>query len=308
MPEITPRMAEAVVAFLHNAWPAQIEAGLKMQGWNHMFSTSYQIACRALVALGEAEATDWGAVPIPRPKLPEVLPFWEDIAVAVLWLAQQQNLIGYRQLEGSVPPPRAGGFVVTRIGAPPPAPPNIGAGPGSMPAQAAPAVVAVLEALGLVAGGYWTAGAEVVLWRGRPGAKGRRNFEADARFQAAVEAAVTALPPARQEEIELQMRVSLKEVEDGVSRSVTAVNEARAKWGDMAWIGRPMTAEQLCKMIPLQRTDKLDWIFHRHWRLGRGWLDETQTARALEIFNDQLAIAMRSAVVARLYPDGFVWE
>ncbi|NJS40549.1 MAG: hypothetical protein HC783_17860 [Rhodobacteraceae bacterium] len=56
------------------------------------------------------------------------------------------------------------------------------------------------------------------------------------------------------------------------------------------------------------RGNALDWIFFRHWRLGRGWLDETDAGRALHIFHDRLAITMRRAVVARLYPDGFVCD
>ena len=187
--EMTPEMAKAVVEFLHTAWPMQAEGDPPRRGWDHMFSTSYQLACMALVALGEAEETGWGAIPFAEPRPPEVLPLWEDIAVVVLWLARQQNLLTYRQRDGTPPRPRGGGFVVHRIGGPPPAPPNILAGPGSGPAHMAEIVLPVLGVLGLIRDARWTHAAETVLWRGMPGAW-ELGFEADARFLAAVEEAV----------------------------------------------------------------------------------------------------------------------
>jgi hypothetical protein len=42
-----------------------------------------------------------GAAPLPAPRLPAVLPRWDDICVAVLWLAQQRSELGWRQMDGS---------------------------------------------------------------------------------------------------------------------------------------------------------------------------------------------------------------
>lgn len=116
------------------------------------------------------------------------------------------------------------------------------------------------------------------------------------------------VPPAQREEIDRLMRVTKAEVAEGVARSAAAVEEARLRWGPEAKIGPALTAEQVRLGMPRLRENALDWIFFRHWRLGRGWLDEAEAERALEIFHDRLAIAMRRAVVARLYPGGFVWE
>jgi hypothetical protein len=306
LPDLTPAMAEAVVAFLRAAWPVQEETEPQRQGWPHLSSTSCQIACMALVALGEAEETGWGAVPLAEPRRPDALPFWEDIAVAVLWLAQQQNLLSYRQMDGSPPEPRMGGFAVRRIGGPPLPPPDILAGPGSGPAGVADIAVQVLEALGLVCDGRWTVAAETVLWRGMPRAWGLR-FDEDGRFLEAVDRAAATMPLEVGEEIARLMRISETDVAAGVARSELAHEALRLRFGRPS-ARPPDTAEQVRRSLPHQRENDLDWIFFRHWRLGRGWLDEGEASRRLEIFHDGLATAMRKAVVARLYPDGFVWE
>lgn len=309
MPEMTEAMARAVLAFLHEVWPVQRESEPDRQGWDHMSSTAYQIACMALVALGEAEETVWGAVPKQKPRLPEVLPFWEDMAVAVLWLAGQQNVLTYRQMDGGVPEPRKGGmavFVVKRLDAPPPPSPNILAGRGTGPARAADMVLPMLEALELVAQGRWTEAAECVLWRGS-GRVWDISFEDDPRFLAAVEAAVRTVPDAVRLEIDAAMRISEADIAASVERSLQAREEMQLRFGRPS-LFPAQTAEHVRKWLPRERENRLDWIFFRRWRLGRGWLEETQAGRALEIFHDRLAIAMRRTVIARLYPGGFVWE
>lgn len=306
MAELTPDMARAALAFLYDAWPVQqgIEPG--RNGWDHKFSTSYQISCMVLVALGEAEETPWGAVPLAAPRLPEVLPLWEDVAVAVLWLAGQQWLLSYRKMDGSPEVRRAGGFTVVRIGAPPPAPPNILAGPGSGPALAAPVVVTALEALGLVADGRWTAAAEPVLWRGMPGAWGL-TFQEDARVLAAVEAALATLPGAMRDQIDALMRITEEAVSASLARNLAAREEQRLRLGREPTYP-VFTAEMARRGLAFRREGDLDWLFFCHWRLGRGWLDEATAARALEVFHDRLAITVRRAVIGRLYPGGFVWD
>lgn len=306
MRELTGERAAAVVAFVQAAWPVQVEGDPPRRGWNDMALTAYEVACDALVALGEAEDTEWGAVAKADPRLPEVLPLWKDIAVAVLWLARQQNLLTYRQRDGSLPPPRGGGFVVQRIGGPPLLPPNILAGPGSGPARVAAVVIPVLEALGLARDGRWTAEAETVLWRGMPAAWDLR-FETDLRFLAAVEASVATMPGAVREEIDRLMRIGAADVAASMAESERAHEDLAIRFARPSPTP-PSTTEQARRSLLGRRAHDLDRVFFRHWRLGRGWLEEAQSRRRLEIFHDGLAIAMRKAVVARLYPDGFVWE
>lgn len=172
IPELTSRVAEAVVGFLRDTIPVAGDVAGPGGGWGDLAMTAYEIGCDALVSLGQANATRWGAAPKSDPCLPEMLPFWEDVAVAVLWLARQQNMISYRKMDGSLnaPLPRAGGRVVLYCASQPVPVPNIAAGPGSGPALAALTIIPVLEALGLVQDARWTAAAETVHWRGSGGA------------------------------------------------------------------------------------------------------------------------------------------
>jgi hypothetical protein len=62
-------------------------------GWEHNFLSAYQMGCMALAALGQAKKTVDGAVPLENPRLPQVLPRWDDVCVAVLWLADQQDML-----------------------------------------------------------------------------------------------------------------------------------------------------------------------------------------------------------------------
>ncbi len=87
--ESTPDWVETVADFLFENLPTATDR----DGWNHMYSTSYQIGCMALVALGYAEERDWGAVPRDDPISPEILPRWDDVCISVLRLANQQNLL-----------------------------------------------------------------------------------------------------------------------------------------------------------------------------------------------------------------------
>ncbi|MDR9807947.1 hypothetical protein RJJ11_27025, partial [Rhizobium hidalgonense] len=64
----------------------------------------------------------------------------------------------------------------------------------------------------------------------------------------------------------------------------------------------PKTPEQVRETVRWIRRHDIDELFYKFWRLGDGWLSADEAARALEIFDDSLAIAMRKAVVVRLYP------
>ena len=78
------------------------------RGWASQALSAYQMGCLALVALGQADDTDWGASPRKDPRVPDVLPRWDDVCVAVLKLAAQQGQLAYRLPDGSEAPPRTG--------------------------------------------------------------------------------------------------------------------------------------------------------------------------------------------------------
>lgn len=53
------------------------------------------------------------------------------------------------------------------------------------------------------------------------------------------------------------------------------------------------------------RSNQLDWLFYRRWRLSDGWLSDEESQRALKIFLDPLARNMRRAIIRERY-DGLV--
>lgn len=286
-----------VIDFLSQNLPPLDEG----EGWQHMFSTSYQIGCKALAALGQVEEMVWGAVPRTDPRLPFVLPRWDDICVAVLWLAEQQNKLAYRLADGSVPPQRTGDFILTTVGAPPPPAPNIAAAHGLGPARATSDVLLVLGTLGLIARGAWSSAAETVLWRGAPRAW-ELDVSADPRFARAVERALATMPDGIGAEMDRLAVITEEDVAAAVAQHAAAIEEARAKYGPKARLGTPHTADQARRSLEFRRRYELDWLFFRRWRLAEGWLSPEEAERALEIFHDQLAIAVRRAVTMRRYP------
>ncbi|EJJ26062.1 hypothetical protein [Rhizobium sp. CF142] len=289
--------AADVIDFLSRNLPGDDEEG----GWNDMALTAYQIGCEALVALGQADETSRGAIPRKDARLPEELPRWDDLCVSVLRLAAQQRLLSYRLPDGSKPLPTSG-WRIYRIGAPPPPPPNIGAANGLGPAFAAPEVLSLLRALGLLAEGRWTEIAETVFWRDWP-EEWKMDFASDPRFSAAVEQALATIPADIRTEMNKLVTITDADVTAAVKRSAAAVEESRAKFGPNAWIGPPDTPEQARRGLEFLCQIELDWLFFRHWRLAGGWLVPNEATKALEIFHDDLAIAMRCAVIKRLYPN-----
>jgi len=284
-----------VIGFLSQNLPIQNDG----EGWDHMSSTAYQIGCEALVALGQAHETKWGAIPRKNPQLPNVLPRWNDVCVAILWLANQQNKLSYRLPDGSVPPSRTGWIVK---GAPSPSSPNIAAAQGLGPAYAAPEVLSVLQALGLVAGGCWTKVAETVLWRCQPTAWGM-DITSGPRFTDAAEQAFDTMPGSIRAEMDKLSTITEADVATAVAEIVANREEMRAKYGPEARVSPADTTEIARKSLEFMRRGSLDWLFFRHWRLADGWLVLTEEKRALKIFHDPLAISMCRAVIARLYPD-----
>lgn len=293
--------ASEAVEFLADTLPRDPER----DGWNDKAMTAYQIGCEALVALGQAQATDWGAIPLAASALPAVLPRWDDICIAVLGLAAQHRLLSYRNAEGNALPENTGvgGYVVLRPDGQIPDPaPNIGAVGALGPARAAEDLLPVLEALGLIAEGHWTAQAEVVLWRLQPRIWGM-DLIGDPRFKAAAELAAGTVPPEIQVAFDRMVAISDQDVEDAIARQEQAIAESRLRFGPKARIAGLPTPDRTRKSLAFQRCNQLDWIFFRRWRLSDGWLKGPQALRALEIFHDPLAIQIRRAVLARLYPE-----
>jgi len=282
-----------VIRFLSQALPT-CDHG---DGWDHYFMTAYQIGCDALVALGQAKETDWGAVPSAHPRLPNILPRWDDICVAVLFMAGQNNLVEYRRSDVSAPSSTLG-FTVRGA---PPAPPNIAASHGLGPARAAPELLQTLVSLNLVANGQWTDVAETVLWRDEP-KEWQMNITADPRFVEAVTYAFKTMPEGIRVEIVRLVSITEADLAEKKTQLLTGVENMRAEYGPQANIHTDVTPEGLRRSLEFSRRHDLDWLFFRRWRLPDGWLTSEGAKKTLNIFHDPLAIAMRRAVIARLFP------
>ncbi len=290
--------AADTIAFLGGNLPPAEEGN----GWEHMFSSACQMGCEALVALGHAEKTEWGAVPLESPRLPSLLPRWDDVAIAVLGLAEQRGKFAYRQRDGSVLPRQAPPGWTTYGRARVPSTPNVGAVDSLGLARAEPEALSVLQSLGLIADGRWTGASETLLWRRQP-QEWHLEFTSDPRFTGAVERAVNAIPHEVRAEMDRIVTISEDEALETAARGAVANRKRRAKHGPSTVLLDPETPEQARRHLEFWRRHDLDWLFFRGWRLADGWLTPEETERALEIFHDVLAIEMRRAVAARLYPD-----
>lgn len=272
------------------------------KGWDHKSSTAYEIGCEALVALGYAEETKWGAKPLADPKCPSTLPRWDDICVAVLGLAQQQNKLSYLWPDDNEQRPRSG-YVVTPLGSQPTTlQPNISSTIELGPAYAASDSMSVLLALGLIDRGRWTNHAETILWREQPRAWDL-DYTADPRFEAAAQVAVDTVPNDIRKEIARLVVISDDDVEASIAQHKSAIEGLRRQYGPKVRIDRLRTPEETRRSLALLRRSELDWVFFRRWRLPDGWLNAQQAVLALEIFHDPLAIHMRRIVTGSLYPD-----
>ncbi|MEM9147862.1 MAG: hypothetical protein AAGC57_16890 [Pseudomonadota bacterium] len=284
-----------VVRFASRHLPARGD----QDGWDHHFSTAYQIGCSVLVALGHATETVWGAVPRAISEPPSALPRWDDVCLSVLWLAEQQRRLVYRLPDGRLPR-RPTVWIVQPKPRPPPAP-NIAAAHGLGPAHAAEDVLVLLQALGLVADGRWTAPSETVLWRTQPQAWGL-DVVSEMRFVEATEQAVRTAPKDIWAQMSALVTISQADIAETIAQRRKALEETRVKHGPMARLSKPLDRDGALRGLVFQRQNQLDWRFFRGWRLAGGWLSSAEAARALPIFHDQLAIAMRRAVVPRLFP------
>ena len=282
-----------------------IEANLPVldprgEEWDHMCTTPYQFGCDALIALGQAEETGSGARPLAHPRLPDILPRWDDICVTVLSLAHQRGLLSYRLPDGHESP-EAAAWWGRRAGETMP-PPNIMTSHGLGPAWATPEVLPVLCALGLVGSGQWTAAAEPVLWREEPPEWGL-DITADHRFRQALDRAVNKMPDDIRRKLDRMVTITEADVTEGLIRREAHQEGLRAEHGANRVVCLPLTRHSVHQGLIFLRIHDLDWQFFSNWRLSNGWLSPPERQRAMEIWHDSLAIHMRRAVVRQLYPD-----
>ncbi|KPH05026.1 DUF2442 domain-containing protein [Rhizobium acidisoli] len=279
--------ARPVAEFFSYELPYRREAG-----WEHYYMTAYEIGCAALVALGQANETVGGAKPRRFPARPEEPPRWDDISIAVIYVAAQNGQLRFRPLDRRVPSLKTddrGDMPGT----------NIAAANGAGPARATFNAYLVLEALGLVEGGRWTKAAETVLWRDNP-TEWNLDFVSDARFVRAAFDAAAGVPDDIRSEIDAIV-TSVNE-ETWTMRTPNVEKSDKSSPPPDAETVPPATPADLRSMVDDSRCHRLNALFFRRWRLGDGWLSATEAKSALEIYHDALAISMRKAVMGWLYP------
>ncbi|NEH32583.1 hypothetical protein ELI49_04250 [Rhizobium ruizarguesonis] len=286
----------AAIEFLKESLPVASQSPLK---WSDDSMTAYQFGCDALVALGQAERFGPGALAKDCPTLPETLPRWDDICVTVLGLAH----VRFLRVAAPTPPGR---YQPVRTA--PDA--NIAAYKTANAAQASTDILPLLASLGLAENGQWTQASETIHWRDGDGWKPSHLH--DVRFMEAVKIACETMPDDINDEMDRLVTITDDDVEKSVilSRKVRDINYANAKRRAQD-VAPPEVLPPDIELargragVEHNRSDKLDWMFYRRWRLSDGWLSGEESQRALEIFHDPLAQNMRRAVIRERY-DGLV--
>lgn len=268
-----PTWTAPVIEFLADNLP-----GDPSVAWDHLFITAYEVGCEALAALGQARTIFGGAIPIAEPELPGVSPRWDDVATAVVWVAAQSNLLGYRHFAGSRGQPSPPGRFR----------PNIRASNGCGPAYLAPEAFNAFRSLGLIIDGWWTEAAETIFWRDDP-PEWAIDFTEDERFIRACSSAVESVPADIAAEIERIALVTDEEISARHALEVEHRPQAR-------------THEEIRVLLESFHRDDLDALFYRRWRLQDGWLPPDEVKRSLRLPHDPLAKEMRRAFALRYLP------
>ncbi len=247
--------------------------------WQHLHIGACEAACEVLVRLGCAVATVDGAKSTSEARMPETLPRWDDVATTVVCVASQFGLVEYHHC--SKRRDEAQPSSVTHV--------EIRPAHGSGPACLAHHVIPVFEALGLIVDGHWTEAAEPILWRDLPDEWGI-DFASDDRFLDACNVAIATLP---------------HHIADEINRVTTIRERDIVEWLEFAQrhAKTPKTRQDALKSLRFWCVFELNGIFHRRWRLGDGWLDAREEARAINIPHDPLALSMRVAFAARYLPE-----
>ena len=292
---LPPVTARKLIGFFSRNIPMLDQSG----DWHHRHFTAYQIACEAMAALGLAEETEWGARPVANPRLPTVMPRWDDVCIAVLKMTRQLNLISYRHPDGPGATPHVACAPVRTQTAK--AQSNIAAANGLGPAYAGPELVPILQALDLLQGGRWTASAELILWREQP-EEWQLKITTDPRFHAAVDHASMTVPIDIRAEMDRLTTFTEADVARLMARQKPRHDKLLAE-ADPDTSPPPLTPASMQARLGTSRRHYLDWQLFENWRLSDGWLTPEARKWALDVFHDPLAMQMRSAVMARLYPD-----
>ncbi|MEP1442644.1 MAG: hypothetical protein ABJK39_06500 [Hyphomicrobiales bacterium] len=273
-------------------------------GWDHVFISAYQMGCMALIGLGQAYEEDARVYRIENPQIPKTLPRWDDVCFAVLVVARQNGLINYRYKDRSSAAAHVQlkNFQVQIKNRLPEPYPNLQPKYGLGYAFARDELLSVLSALGLIEKDQWAARAETVLWRISP-KEWTLDFETNPRFQNAINHAVEQMPDRIRDEIENMINITDEDVDAATVRMENEIKVLREKYGPQLRAPNSIDAKKVRRSLEFQRSNNLDWIFYRNWRLDTGWLSEAEAARALDIFHDPLAQAMKREVIALLYPN-----
>ncbi len=272
-PPDVPGWVAPVVEFISNALPRN-QAG----NWEHLHIGAFEIACELLIRLGCAIDNRTGAIPVAEPRLPEVIPRWDDVATVVIWVAAQAGYLGFRHFPGARSRPKSAGLARANIRA------AHGCGPAHLVDEAFPA----FQSLGLILGGCWTVVAEVILWRDDP-KEWELDFTNDRRFRRACNVAVATVP---------------EDIAKKIKQHAEIREEQIVEWLDLAR-GAPgisRNREDALKSLRFWSRHILDGIFERHWRLADGWLSPPESQRGLQLSCDPLAINMRMVFAERYLP------
>jgi len=222
------------------------------------------------------------------------------MCIAVLKMARQLDLISYQDPDGQAMPTRATSGPVRpqadQLSS------TIAAAHGLGPAYVAPELILVLQALDLVQGDKWTAAAELIFWRVQP-EEWRLAIASDPRFCAPVDHASTTVPPDVRAEMVRLTTFTQADVARLMARQKPRYDKLLAEAGPDTPPPPPLTPASVRARLKFTRRHSLDLLFFESWRLPDGWLIPEQRKLALGIFHDPLAMQMRSAVMARLYPD-----
>ena len=262
-PRISTDLAVPVIEFFRSTLPRDPDGN-----WEHLFIAAHEVACQALAALGQALVVDGGAKQIADAKLPAVLPRWDDIATAVVWVAGQSGLLSYRR-RGR---PGAG----KRSSRLPRA--NIRAGYGCPPSYLAAEAFPAFQSLGLISGHSWTAAAETILWRDDPYEAGM-NFAMDNRFIKALDVALKSIPE--------EIAAKIKDIAAMPANEVTELVDFAKRYAHL-----DATKDEALVFLQDRSRRLLAQLFAKRWRLGDGWLSAAECKRALFFELDPLSIQM----------------
>ena len=126
-------------------------------GWLHLSKKEFMVGCEALIALGQARETEWGASPLRFPEYPSPLPRWDDICAVVIRVATKTRQLAFQPSDIS----SEAGLVNVDLSSMD----AIAAANGIRAAFVTVNLYPVLIALGLVEGGHWSVVAKAVRQR-----------------------------------------------------------------------------------------------------------------------------------------------